>query len=292
MEVQRIPTPPIVESTFLGSDRVTQAILGNYDSVLATNEQNVSGIAISNGSLHSGSAASPYLEGYIKGINRVCQIILDLIPKYYVTPRTIPIKKPDGKKSYQLINDKKNEKSIEINYRSHELQIKVESGVNSSIQKQIALEHIIKMMQVSPLFAQFINSQGLEVILDNLDIRGIESMKSKASEFMQMVQKQQEEEAQKPDPTTQIAQMAMEIEAMKVEQKQHQAEMENAIMTAKVAIEKQKVDAQVMQITNEIETENAKLGLEAEKVDSENARSAVEAAIELSRLNVKDKEGG
>jgi hypothetical protein len=281
-EIQRTPTPPIVESTFLGSDRVTQAILGSYDGVLGTNDKDISGIAITQGAIQTNAASTPYLMGYIKGLNRICQIAIDLIPKYYVTPRSLPIRTPDGKRSYQIINDQKNPNSIEINYRPHELQVKVEAGVNTAIQKHVALDQIIRMTQASPLFAQFINTEGLETLLDNMDIRGIEGLKAKAMQFMEMLRKQSEQPPP-PDPMAEVAKGALEIEAMKVEQRREESEGQQAINAAKVAIEKQKVDAQVMQIINDIETKNAKLGIEQEKLDSENARTAVETAINLSK---------
>lgn len=282
-EIQRTPTPPLVESTFLGSDTVTQAILGNYDSTLGTNKQDVSGVAIANGAIHTNAASTPYLQGYIDGLNRIAQIELDLIPKYYVTPRTLPIRTPEGKRAYQVINSPNEEQSIEINYRPHELNVNIEAGVNSAIAKQAALDQIIKMMQASPLFAQFINTMGLETILDNLDIRGIDSLKEKSLQFMDMMQKQQEEAANQPQPEQEMIKAAMDIEMAKVEQKSDEAEGKLAIETARVAIEQEKVNAQIAEIMNDIETSNAKLLLDQEKVDSENARTAVETAMEISK---------
>jgi hypothetical protein len=287
MEIQRTPTPPIVESTFLGSDRVTQAILGNYDSVLGTNDKDISGIGIANGAIQSSAASTPYLMGYIKGLNRICQIAVDLIPKYYVTPRSLPIRTPDGKRSYQLINKKSQngqptQQSVEINYKPHELQVKVEAGVNTAIQKQVALEQIIRMMQASPLFAQFINTSGLETILDNMDIRGIEGLKVKALEFQEMLKKQQEEQAQQPDPMQEMTKAAMDVEMAKIEQKSEEAEANLAVQSAKVALEKEKINAQVAAIMNDIEVKNAKILLDQDKVDSENARTAIESAMDIS----------
>ena len=292
MEIQRTPTPPIVESVFLGSDRVTQAILGSYDAVMGTNEQNVSGVAISNGAIQSSSAATPYLMGYIKGLNRICEIVVDLIPKYYVTPRTIPVMTSDGKRGYQVINRKGENGqqapgSIEISYKPHELHVKVEAGVNTNIQKQVALDQIIRLTQASPLFAQFINTEGLETLLDNMDIRGIDAMKVRAVQFMEQLRQQQQQQAQQPNPEEQMIQAGMQIEQTKTEQRAVEAEGKMTIKAAELAIQKQKVDAQVLQIMSEIEQKGLKLEIEQERLDSENARSAVETAMELGRSRVE-----
>jgi hypothetical protein len=289
-EIQRTPTPPLVETTFLGSDNVTQAILGNYDSTLGTNKQDVSGVAIANGAIHTSAAATPYLQGYIDGLNRIAQIELDLIPKYYVTPRTLPVRTPEGKRTYQVINTNNHPGSIEINYRPNELNVKIEAGVNNALAKQAALDQIIKMMGSSPLFAQFINTMGLETILDNMDIRGIDSLKAKALQFMEQMQQAQQQAAQQPNPEQEMLQAAMQIEQMKVQQKSEEAEAKLAVETARIAIEKEKVNAQIMEILNDIEVKNAKVMIDQEKVDSENSRAAVQTAMEITEAIHKRNE--
>jgi hypothetical protein len=281
MEIQRTPTPPIVENTFLGADKVTQSILGAYDSVLGVNDKDVSGVAISNGAIQSATASTPYLVSYIHALNRVAVILLDLIPKYYVTPRSLPIMTPDGKRSYQIINDDDDPSSIKMGYQPQELDVKVEAGVNTSMQKQVALDQIIRMMQASPLFAEFINTEGLETLMDNLDIRGIDELKVRAGKFMEAMKKQQAEQAQQPDPQQEMLKMAMEVEQAKVEQQRERAEGELAVSSAKVAIEQQKVDIMAAQAIEDIESNKAKIALEQEKVASSTAKDAVDAILGL-----------
>lgn len=286
-EIQRTATPPIIESVFMGSDRVTQAILGNYDAILGINSNQISGVAIQQGALQSNAAALPYLMGYVRGLNRVAQVVLDLIPKYYVTPRSLPIRKPDGKRSYQIINEPNNPSSIFMNYKANELQVKVEPGVNSSMQKQVALDQIIKMMQSSQVFAEFINSMGLETILDNLDIRGIEGLKAQGVKFMEMRAKMQEEQAEKGDPEVEsaklLAESQREVESTRIEARKFEAEAKNQVDTAKLAIEKQKADLEFLKLMAEIESGNKKQAMEEERMNSEIARDAVETAVEFSK---------
>lgn len=281
MEIQRTPTPPLVESLFMGSNRMVQAILGSYDSVLGTNEMDVSGKAVANGSMHTSSVSAPYLNGYIKGLNRVAQIMVDLISKIMKTPRTLPVMKKDGKMGFQVVNDKNNPESISLNYKPNDLNVKVEASVNNVLQKQADMDKIIRMSQANPTFANFFNMYGLETILNNLDIKGIDSLKAKAPEFMEMMKQQQEQASQKVDPQVQIAQGMVQVEAAKVEQRKEEAEIKATMDAAKIALEKEKIHAQIMQIMNDIQVSNAKLAIDQEKVDSENARTAVETAMEL-----------
>src|SRR5690606_16188324 len=195
-----------------------QSILGTYDAALGINNKELSGVAIMQGAMHSNAASMPYTVGFMKGLNRVAQIMLDLIPKYYVTPRSIPTVRPDGKRSYELINTKG---SPFMHYDARSLQVKVEAGVNFAVQKQISLETIIQLMQSSEIFANFINKKGLAVILDNIDIRGIDGLKQAAEQYMQELQ-QQEQEAQQ----MQQQQMQQQIDPAQLMQMQQQVERE------------------------------------------------------------------
>jgi hypothetical protein len=290
-EVQRTPTPPIVENTFMGTDRVTQTILGSYDGILGISDKQISGVAIQQGAMQSNAAAIPYLKGYIKGLNRIAQIIIDLIPKYYVTPRSLPVMKSDGKRSYQIINHPTDPTSLDLSYNPDSLQIKVEAGVSSGVQKQVALDQIIRMMQSSEIFAQFINTQGLEIILDNLDIRGIESMKAQAVKFMKQQQEAQAKAAEQGDPMQKMAEEQMktlqEIEMAKVEQAASKAEGDHAIQAAKVANEKQLTDIKYMETMAKIQDMASKQDIEEAKLDSENARTAVESALNVAKHHIE-----
>lgn len=279
-EVQRTPTPPIVQETFMGCDQVTQSILGSYDAQLGITNGNTSGKAIMQGSMHSSAAAKPYLIGYINGLNRIANIILDLIPKYYVTPRTIPIRKPNGLRDYQVINDN-SENSIKINYKPHELQVKVEVGVNTALQKQMSLEQIIRLMSASETFARFIN-ENLDLFLDNVDMRGIEQMKLKAGEFMQRMQQMEQAAAQKPSPEQELINAEKEIELARIQQRKEQSEGELQIKASQLAIDKEKADAEFLRLLAEVEEKDAKNIREAQKFDAELTKDAVEMALNLS----------
>jgi hypothetical protein len=183
---------------------------------------------------------------------------------------------------------------VNFYYNPNSLQVKVEEGVSSAIQKQVAIEEIIKMMQASPLFAEFINTEGLETIISNMDIRGIDELKAQAAKFMEMMRqrKEQMEKAQmeaqaQGDPQLNIAreqaQTLMQIETMKVQQQAEKAEGEHAIQAAKVANEKQKNDMAFIKMMADIEEKQSKISIEQERLSAENARTAIENVIEMAK---------
>jgi hypothetical protein len=288
-EVQRTATPPIVENVFNGSSTISQTILGSYDGLLGISDQQVSGVAIQQGAMQSNAAGLPYLVGYIKGQNRIAEIVMDLIPKFYVTPRSIPIMEADGKRSYQLINHPESEQSIDMKYDPNGLQCKVEAGISSAVQKQVALDQIIRMMQSSEVFAAFINRDGLEIIIDNLDIRGVDTLKAQAAKFMQELKQKEEQAAQQgpqQDPMVEIQQQQVqayhEIEMSKVQQQQMKIQGDLAIQAAKVSNEKQALEIKYMEVMAKLGMENKRIIMEEEKTASSDSRHAVESAIKIA----------
>jgi hypothetical protein len=217
-EVQRVPTPPEVIQTFSATDSLIQNILGSYDSSLGINDNQLSGVAIVEAATQSNAAAMPYIVGFLQGLNRVAEVLIDLIPKYYTTPRTIPIMGTDGKAEYVKINQ---ENGVDMKYDTNVLNVKVEAGPSYQIQKSRALQQLISLMGTSPQFDQFMNERGLPVLLDNIEIRGIDELKMLVDDWLkeqaqikQQAMQQQQQQAQN-NPVV----MRNQIEMAKVQQK-------------------------------------------------------------------------
>lgn len=297
-EVVRTPIPPQISDTFQMSDNLIQGILGSYDAALGIQNNELSGVAIMQGAMHSNAAAMPYTVGFMKGLNRVCQIILDLIPKYYVTPRSLPIVRPDGKRSYEVVNKVG---TPFMNYDPMSLEVKVEAGVNFQVQKQISLETIIQLMQTSESFSAFMNTKGLGILLDNIDIRGIDGLRQQAEQYMQEIeQKQQQAEemaqqqaAQQLDPKEVMALQAR-AEMMKVEQKREAREQETQVQLTKIAtddaLKNKQTDIEFLKVMADIENASVDTALKQEKADAENARTAIDMAINVSKHQQERKE--
>lgn len=289
-EIARTQIPPEISRTFEMSDKLMQSILGSYDAALGINNKELSGVAIMQGAMHSNAASMPYTVGFIKGLNRVSQITLDLIPKYYVTPRSIPVVSPDNKRSYEVIN-KKNTPSV--NYDIYSLGVQVESGVNFEVQKQISLETIIQLMQASESFKAFMNEKGLSVLLDNIDIRGIDALREMAGEYMQEIQQQkkiaqqQQMKQMQEQVNPQEALMAQTItEQEKTQQKREESELDAQVRLTKIAaddaVKNKQADVDFMEAMSKIQNSHTENVLREEEVDAENARTAVDLATSLA----------
>lgn len=267
------PVPSELMQFFAELPNIVQMTVGSYDAAQGQiGNKQLSGVAIQNGVMQSNGASMPYNVGMMQGLNRVATIMIDLIPKTYVTPRSIPVRDASGHRSYVEINMPG---GVFANYEPRDLEVEVEAGVNFEIQKQVSLNILIELMKASPTFADFINTQGLEVLLDNVDIRGIDALKEQVGQFMKQ---QQQQAAQQPNPQM----MEMQLEQAKVKQKATQAELQaltSIIQTASQnSVAKQANDIAFITAVGNIDAKAADRGIKEEQLDSENARTAVDLA--------------
>lgn len=229
-EIMRAPIPPEVTNTFSSADQMTQNILGSFDIQMGNlNASQLSGLAIQESVTQSNATAMPYVVGYLHALNQVAKIIVDLIPKYLKTPRTVPVLSAEGKRSFVRVNDNDTQ-GVSLDYPDNALQVNVQAGVNFTIQKTRALQQIIYMMQASPLFAQFMNTEGLPILLDNLEIRGIDQLKLLSEGFVKKMQVMQAKQQQMPNPQI----MKQQLETAKFQHQVQQDQADNQFRTAEI----------------------------------------------------------
>lgn len=282
--VVRQNIPPEITNTLSLVDSKMQMILGSYDAEQGINTNDTSGKAIALGAIQSNAAAKPYLINYLAMLNQIANIYVNLLPKYYITPRTIPTMGADGKRSFVVINE---ENGPKFNYDENALQVKVEAGPSFSIAKTMALQQIIALTQSVPLFGEFINRKGLEVILDNIEIRGVDQLKQLAAEFMQeLAQKeQQQQQMEQQQMINNPLMMRAQNERMKIMQDGQLAQQDSQLEQAKIAIAQEEVDTKKLDILakmgqTESETEARKISAEAEEM-----RAKVDMAIKVADMH-------
>jgi hypothetical protein len=281
MEVARVPIPPEIANTISLTDQMTQTILGAYDASLGINDNQLSGVAIVEGATQSNSAAMPYVVGFLQALNQSAQIIVDLIPKYnpQQKPRSIPIVGKDGKRDYQKINQPG---GVSLDYGANTLAVRVEAGVNFSIQKTRALNQIVAMMKASPLFAQFMNVEGLPILLDNLEIRGVDQLKILAEGFVKQMKEQQAKTANQPNPLqmkAQTDQQKIQLEMQKLQQASQHYQQDSQLHAADIANDAQSNQNDHLKIMLDAQQSHNENIVQAAKAKSETFSKAVELAL-------------
>lgn len=267
-EIQRVPAPPEIFQGFTGSDSLIQNILGSYDASLGINNNQLSGVALVEAATQSNAAAMPYIVGYLQGYQRAAQIYVDLMPKYYTTPRTLPVMDEEGKKSYIKINQ---QDGMDIFYDSNSLNVVVTAGASFQVQKSRTIMMVKEMMGMSPLFAQFISEKGLNFVLDNMEGKGIDQLKQMVDGWVkeieqqkQMAMQQQQQEAQN---NPQAVKNQLASQKLQFEQQKHQSQLMLDMEKLKQDEQKVMADIQMSHDQNAVQLVKAQTERFAKQVD-------------------------
>ena len=256
-EVQRVPMPQEISQAFIGSDNLIQNILGSFDAQAGKGQNEMSGRALIESVTQSNSAAMPYVVGYLDGYQRAAQVYVDLLPKYYKTPRTLPIKDKEGHRGSIKLNQKD---GLDLDYDANELNVVVKAGASFQVQKSRTIMMVKEMMGMSPLFQEFIASKGLPFVLDNMEGKGIDQLKVMVDDWLKEMQQQKQ---------------------MQMQQQQQEMQNNPAILKAQADKGKLMIEGKKLQLEEE------KLQLEKEKMAGEHMVDMLE--IELKKEEMKGK---
>lgn len=318
--VQRQATPPLVQETFAGAQQIVQQILGNYDAALGMGDGNMSGKALQEGAMQSNVSATRYIVGYIRGLQRCCEIIVHLIPLFYTTPRSIPVRLPNGKRDYQVINseypkvDKQEkmlqkaqemglggmqneiesegndeaeseemENAIMFNYDPKELNVRVMPGVNARIQKQVSFELLTRAMEVSPTLAEFFNRQGLGVILESLDLPGIEGLKEMVEQFQAQMAKEAQDAKGQPTDTDKIVQAEIMKSQLEAQARDQKTQVDMALGIAKAAIAREETELKRQELELKAHEAHTRLHMERENEAAAQTSATIELAVDVMK---------
>lgn len=265
-----------------------QNILGSYDAQMGiSGNTQISGVAITQGAIHSSATAKPYITNFMTSLNQVANVILHMIPKIYKGEFALPLIGKDGK-----------EKSINVNGQGQpsmdfdplNLKIVVNSGISSAANKQQSMQQLIQLSQASPMFAQFLNSKCLPELISNLQIKDADIISLKSEQFMQELQQQQQQMQE------QQAQMAQQqINPMAVKQMEIQAQMQKAQGQAELdkkdlEIKEQELKFKEKELNSKLVTEADYLDLEHDKLELEKESMDIQRAQIINDTVHKSKE--
>lgn len=295
-EVQYPPLPPEVMGTFNQSVQFIQAILGSGSSNPENAHDYISGKAIIEASNADNAAGMPYMIGYLAGLEQMARIHVDLMPKYLLGRRTIPVVNKAGDRIYQDINAPG---KPAINYESGAIKVQIDAGVNFQVQKDKAMAQIVGLMQASPKFAEFMNSeQGLPILLSNLVIYGADRLQEAAEHWLQSEQEKQQQMMQmqrqmmQQDPHYIKAQadvQKVQLEAQELQMKGEQQQFDKEIKVAELALEQERVQNEAILVQHEAEQEEINAAVQREKAQAEIISHSLDAASKLASIKHQQK---
>ncbi len=294
--VPRIAAPPEVMGTVQATDVMAQTTLGSYDAALGINDNQLSGIAIVEAATQSNATAMPYLVSYMQALTQVAIGMVGMFPKIWTKKTTLPVMSTEGQEGYAVVNQPGS--TLQLDYGRDTINVMVKAGPNFAIQQARSFDQMVKLMQVSPLVQEFIGStQGLPLLLDNLDMKGVEKFKEEAKKFIaqkqqqmamqqQMQMQQMQMAAQQPNPLM-IEAQRIQIDQERLAQNQQKMELEHA----KDIVELHQNQASIQNDRDRIALQAAHLQeqkvIQKDKAKSEHTNKMIDKALSHIDMNHK-----
>lgn len=290
-EIQRVGLPQDVLMAFNNSAQILQYITGSYDAQLGIQNKDLSGTAIVEGATQSNATAMPYVINHMTALTQIAKLIVEIIPKIYTTPRTIPVRDKSGKRTFVRINDPNDPNSVNFSYNHEHINVRVEAGVNFEIEKNRAIQQIVGIMKVSPQFNAFMSQQGLPILFDNLSFRGSNIVKEMAEDWLKQQEEAQKQQGKQPNPELMDSESKMISAIAKlIEAKDNSAKLQSeiqkdtydTIIDAKnTEIAQEKADTDRIKALTEVGESKASVGMEQQKLDAESKRTNQEMIMAL-----------
>jgi hypothetical protein len=260
-EIARPAAPPEIIAAFTASDSAIQNILGSYDAALGINNNQLSGRAIEMGSIQSNAASMPYIVGIMNGLQRCAQIYVSLMPKVMTTPRTLPVIDKEGRRSYVMINQPQ---GVQIDYQPNAFNVCVRAGASFQVQKSHTIMMVKEMMGMSPLFAQFIADKGLNFILDNMDGKGVDQLKTMVDQWQQEMAQQKQFAMQKAQQEAQNNPLVLRNKLMEnqLQIAKEKSDKEFMVDMLRIKQDEQKLMAEMHETLTSSETQRLKANAE------------------------------
>jgi hypothetical protein len=212
-----------------------------------------------------------------------------MIPKVYVNEMSLPVINKEGENKYQRVNG---EGQPSLKYDPSSFKIKVSAGPGFAAQQSQAMMQLIQLSQAMPIFAQFMNTKGLRILVDNLNIKGADLLKLMAEEFMQeleqqkqMAMKAQQEQQGQPNPMM----LREQNKQAEIQMNAHKNEIQAQIDASKLALEQENLQLKRAELAGKVETEQGYIALEQEKLDAERASKIISHTVaEIEREHKRD----
>lgn len=266
---------PEILALFSSMPSLFQNILGSYDAQMGiSGNTQISGVAITQGAIHSSATAKPYISNFMLSLNQVANVILHMIPKIFINEFTLPVIDQEGKQQQIPVNG---QGQPSLKFDPNNLKVVCEAGVGSSAAKSQSMQQLIQLSQASPIFSQFLNTKCLPELVGNLEIHDKDLIVLKAEQFAQELEQQQkvaqEQQAQMAGQSpAAIKQMELQFQAQKAEMQAKLDEKSLEIKNQEIEFKKEEMEAKLITEQAYLDLEKDKLQLEHDNLDIQRAQ--------------------
>lgn len=250
-----IPMSLVTEIQMASED--IKAVTGIFDNSLGKQANEVSGTAIKARQSQGEIATFNYMDNLSKGIRRTWEILVNIIPKVYDTPRSIRILGKDGADSYEQINATGPDGKVENDLARGKYDVTITTGPAFSTMRQEAAETYGQLMQASPE----VMSVAADLVFKAMDLPYSEEIAERLKVMLpppiqQMLQQGKQVDPEVAQQMAQVNQAMQQVqqhgqlvqqaadEAKKEQQDARQAKTDAQAASAQIKIQQAQLDAQ------------------------------------------------
>lgn len=302
---QRLGGPEIPAALMQTASMMTdemKASSGIYDASLGARSNEQSGRAINARAQQGMIATFNFSDNMLKGVQRTYEILIDLIPKIYDTPRQFRILGADGAEKYIKVNTPGPDGQILNDLNRGRYDITVTAGPSFATQRMEAADAYIGLSQSNPA----IMAAAGDLVVKSLDLPFSEQIAERMRAMLPPPVQQMISQGGNLSPESQIA-LAQADAAMQAVQQQGQLVQQAAeeAQAEKSAADKAKADIQVAQAN--LKAQEADLGRQvaefktlvaetqakmADKqvfIDGDNERAAITAQVSQALADIQSQ---
>ena len=278
--VARPPVPAIIEQTYLNTSTVMDKVMGAMDQ-RTMGKGNIAHDTLQSAYVHESKISYPYKQAYLQGINRCCTILMDLIPKVFRTPTSLPVVTRDGKRAFISINQPQDPHTIMMDFRPKDFNVEIAAGPNSEVLKQVGMNQVVELSRTFKGFNQFIDQECKDDLIENLDIKNKGSMEMKLQAWKQKQQQIAARAVQNPpaDPV----QAQLQIESAKIAERQQESQLDAEVKAAQLQMQNRKLDIDLIKALSKVKTDEMNNLVKQAEIHAEDVRSAAMAAAKLAQ---------
>ena len=272
----------LVQEIQIASEDI-KAVTGIYDASLGQRSNETTGVAIRQRQMQGEIATFNYMDNLSKGVRRTWEILVDLIPKIYDTPRMVRLLGVDGSEKFAQVNAVDPMTGEAVNDLSRgKFDVTVTVGPSFSTQRQEAAEVYLALGQANPAVWQLAG----DLIFKAMDLPYSDKIAERLK-LMLPPQIQQMEQQGKELPPEAMAAMAQATQAMQLVEQQTMAlqQASTEVQQGKMEVEQAKAEIRVM--LADLKTQQANLKAAEANLQAEVAK----ASADLSRQAVELKAG-
>lgn len=271
----RMPPNEIPQGLFVGAQALTtdiREILG-FSETGTAESKDISGLAKRERKREGNDSAFVWFDNLNQSLEQSGRVVLDLLPfVYWEENRNMIVSKADGKTQSLVLNQTMPDGSIKNEISEGNYDIEISTGPSFAMQKEIAIEFMIDLCQISPQVFPLV----ADYIAKNLDLQFMPQISERFKTLVPPDILAKEEGRQPPPPPPPSPEQQMMQAEMQLKQADIQSKQEAL-----------KIKMQELQLKKEAqELEQAELLLKAQKIKSESEIDVYNHQLELERSRI------